>query len=412
MFKNIVTVFAPFTPNMGEQNQIKGLVTWLARCSRNSKNAKFVTNMELFMQNVTGNSLRCSDYASFSDFEKDMFICFDNYFKNRLIKPRLFVTALTQGEKEQAVYNAEAECRAIKNYYQQKKWGNIMTVIMTAKYGNYEVADLINLPEHQLSTQEFKQVKENLKLADKVFFSLGIVHNLTKTFIRQKYGQKRLQKIAEKYKNNKPNAVFCLGGRALGDDIVFDIDVAQKIWNKALEIKNKNYNVIIVNGPRTPNDVTDFLYKKCVENGEIDFYNSKKIAENDEERQPDKWRIYSGNFEKEFMIQAKKCNNIYPGILGLPNTIAIHTFDSFAACETASSGIPTAICRYVKINAQTRPDCYRLANSLLNGDYAIDLDDFSGENEPINIKLNRLPSVSRLFADKVIEKYLLFKRNE
>ena len=187
MFKNIVTVFAPFTPNMGEQNQIKGLVTWLARCSRNSKNAKFVTNMELFMQNVTGNSLRCSDYASFSDFEKDMFICFDNYFQNHLIKPRLFVTALTQGEKEQAVNNAEAECLAVKNYYKQKNWGNIMTVIMTAKYGSYEIADLVNLPEHQLSSQEFKQVSENPNLADKVFFSLGIVHNLTKTFIRQKY---------------------------------------------------------------------------------------------------------------------------------------------------------------------------------------------------------------------------------
>lgn len=411
MFKNIVTVFAPFTPNMGEQNQIKGLVTWLARCSRNSKNAKFVTNMELFMQNVTGNSLRCSDYASFSDFEKDMFICFDNYFQNRLIKPRLFVTALTQGEKEQAVNNAEAECLAVKNYYKQKNWGNIMTVIMTAKYGSYEIADLVNLPEHQLSSQEFKQFSENPNLADKVFFSLGIVHNLTKTFIRQKYGQKCLQKISEKYKNNKPNAVFCLGGRALGNDIIFDIEVAQKIWNKAIEIKNNGYNVIIVNGPRTPNDVTDFLYEKCIENKEIDFYNSKKIAENDEERQPEKWRIYSGKYEEDFILQSKKCNNIYPGILGLPNTIAIHTFDSFAACETASSGVPTAICRYVKINAQTRPDCYRLADGLLSNEYAINLDDFSGEIEPIKLKLKRLPSVSRLFAEKVIEKYLFFKRN-
>ena len=169
--------------------------------------------------------------------------------------------------------------------------------------------------------------------------------------------------------------------------------------------------MIIVNGPRTPNDVTDFLYEKCIENKEIDFYNSKKIAENDEERQPEKWRIYSGKYEENFILQSKKCNNIYPGILGLPNTIAIHTFDSFAACETASSGVPTAICRYVKINAQTRPDCYRLADSLLNNEYAINLDDFSGEIEPIKLKLKRLPSVSRLFAEKVIEKYLLFKRN-
>ena len=85
MFKKIVTVFAPFTPNMGEQNQIKGLVTWLARCSRNNKHAKFVSNMDLFMQNVTGNSLRCSNYASFADFENDMFICFDNYFQNKRV---------------------------------------------------------------------------------------------------------------------------------------------------------------------------------------------------------------------------------------------------------------------------------------------------------------------------------------
>ncbi len=66
------------------------------------------------------------------------------------------------------------------------------------------------------------------------------------------------------------------------------------------------------------------------------------IAESDEYRQPSKWLIYSGRNEDNFTKLAK-IGNIYPAVLEIENTLVVHSFDSYSSCETANSGIPTAI---------------------------------------------------------------------
>lgn len=86
------------------------------------------------------------------------------------------------------------------------------------------------------------------------------------------------------------------------------------------------------------------------------------------------------------------------------NTLVVHTFDSFACCETAASGIPTAICREVEIDRAVRPDCYRLADQLTAAGYAADFADFDGETEPRDLKLKVLPSVNSLLAKKIIDR--------
>nr|QIM10382.1 hypothetical protein PlAlph_1360 [uncultured Alphaproteobacteria bacterium] len=400
MFEKMVTAFALSTPNVGEQNQIKGLFAWMVKGCRKRPLACFAFNWDMFVQSVNGHSLRLSDYADYQDFEADVFSCLDAYFSRHLWTPRIFVTAYTQGENEKAAPNADASCQAIKAYYQQRRLGTVITVIMTAGAYDYQWADIVNIPRHMVDDDMRKALEQK---PEKFFASIGIIHNMTKTFIRQKFGQKRLQKVVGLLAPDRPNIVFCLGGRTNGDDIVFSLQNAAKIWEKAVALERKGYNVVFVNGHRTPDDVCDYFYEQSLKHGKIRFFNAKRIAADDVERISGNWRIYSGKYMEDFYRQQKEYGNVYPGILGLKNTLAVHTFDSFASCETASSGVPTAICRDVDINRQTRPDCYRLAEQLIGGGYAVDFADFDGNTEPLLLNLKKLPSVNKLFADKVAE---------
>jgi len=402
MLKRMVAGFALYTPNVGEQNQIKGLLAWLVKASRKNGAVHFAFNWDMFVGGAEGRLLRLSDYADYQDFEKDVFLSLDAYFAGHLLVPRVFVTAYTQGENENAAPNADAICRAVKVYYQERGMGEAVTVIMTAGAYDYQWADVVNVPGHMADDAERKILNGRKSF----FVSTGIVHNMTKTFIRQKFGQKRLQKAVKQIENGRPNIVFCLGGRTNGDDIVFGMKTAVKIWKKAAALEKRGYNIIFVNGHRTPNDVCDYFYEQSLKHGRIRFFNAKRTAVDDSERSPENWRVYSGPHEEDFRLQQKEYGNVYPGVLGLKNTLAVHTFDSFACCETASSGVPTAICRDVEINRATRPDCYRLADQMINGGYAIDFADFDGSTEPEKLALKKLPSVNKLFAEKVTAVYL------
>lgn len=162
--------------------------------------------------------------------------------------------------------------------------------------------------------------------------------------------------------------------------------------------------MIVVNGPRTPNEVTDYFYEQSLAaESKIAFFNSKQVARTDEERVPENGAFIRESTRKSF-ASGGKYGNVYPGVLGLENTLVVHTFDSFACCETAASGIPTAICREVEIDRAVRPDCYRLADQLTAAGYAADFADFDGETEPRDLKLKVLPSVNSLLAKKIIDR--------
>jgi len=402
MYRRLITSFALFTPNVGEQNQIRGLAVWLAKLGRKNKKFGTVLNFDIFAPNISGGSLRLSDYSDYSSFEKDVNMCLDAYFAAHLWTPRIFITSFTQGEKENAARNSDALCKAVKDYYLRNRKGEVVTVVVTAGVYDYAAADIVNIPEHMISDGDCRLIAGN---TEKFFVSTGIIHNMTKTFIRQKFWQKRLRRALSDMSDDAPTVVFCLGGRSNGNDIVFGLAEAEKIWHKIRRLTDRGYKAIIVNMHRTPNDVTDYFYEQSLQCSDVRFFNSKKIAEKDEERTLENWRVYYGPHEDEFRRQMAKYGNVYPGVLGRKNVIAVHTFDSFASCETASSGIPTAICRDVKINAATRPDCYRLADELISRKYAIDFDDFDGSVMPDSLNLKPLPMVNKVFARKVMDFY-------
>jgi hypothetical protein len=167
----------------------------------------------------------------------------------------------------------------------------------------------------------------------------------------------------------------------------------------------QGFGVAFVNGPRTPNDVTDYLYEQSLEKPQILFYNCKKIAKTDEDRTSDSWRIYSGKHEESFR-KMQKLGNIYQGLLGYKNTLVVHTMDTYASCETTSAGIPTAISSNgLYIDPVVRYDCINLFQ-LLCPKYAINFDEFVNitcnmKIEPQDLRPRVLSNPLRVFAETV-----------
>ena len=197
-----------------------------------------------------------------------------------------------------------------------------------------------------------------------------------------------------------------LGGRVNGPEIQFNMEYAKKLYQDAEKLSQYGYSIIIANGPRTPNDITDYLHEKSKNNPRILFHNCKTIATTDEDRSPSRWRIYSGKYEDEFNI-TKQIGNIYPGIIYFDNTMVMHTADSFASCESTSISIPTAISKTgIYIDSKIRHDCYVLYNMLCSK-YTLDWDEFVflATNigiEPKNFNPKELKNPTKLFVERVL----------
>ncbi len=395
--------FAPSMPKLGEFNQLRGVLSGLMR--RCDKEVHFSYNFDMCFENVAGTPLKRHLYADDETFERDIFHCLDVYFRRHLLVPKVFVTICSPEDVGYAASNVDAVCRVVKNYYAQRQMGKVVTVAVNSRMYNYRFADVVHVCGHLMNENDCRMMKIYPELKEKTFVSEGIIHNMTQTFIRQKFGQPKMKEIVETYQNGRPNVVFALGGRVEGQEIRFTLNNAERIFQRLQTLAKRVCNVIVVNGPRTPNNVTDYFCEKSLAAGSgISFFNSKPVARTDEERLPEKWRIYSGKYEELFRIQAEQYGNVYPGILGLENTLVVHTFDSFASCETAAAGIPTAICRETEIDPTVRPDCYRLADQLIDAGYVIDFSCFDGKKEPRELELKVLPNVNFLLAENIIAK--------
>lgn len=360
-----------------------------------------------------------TNFASYRVFKSRLFELLDAYFKGMRRKPKVFITVYNPTESHEPGRNADVLCRAVKEYYKEKKLGTVFTVVLSSRFYKYRYVDLINIPKHLMTFALRIRLLRNKALRKKVLVTMGTIHNFTAQNVADKYEE--LQKIMAKEKKNKSLAVvieklnryfdkkkhvvFCLGGRVEGSEIVFDINYAQKLYSDAKKLAAAGFGVVFVNGPRTPNSVTDYLYEKSLKSQDILFQNCKRIAQIKEDYSVSAWRIYSGPYEKEFKT-LQKIGNIYPAVLGAKNTLAIHTMDSYSACETASASIPTAVsCRGLFIDQAIRYDCTNLAQ-LLCPKYAIDFDDFVNvachmKIEPKDLHPHSLSSPLRVFAETV-----------
>ena len=225
--------------------------------------------------------------------------------------------------------------------------------------------------------------------------------NLKKT-PREPVLKQQIAKLRNFTRKSK-KVVICLGGRVEGSEIVFNVNYAKSLFEKCVALVRHGYGVAIVNGPRTPNDVTDYLYEAALSAPDIIFQNCKNIAGSDAERKV--WRIYSGRHEDEF-AKLKKLGNIYPAVLGYGNTLAVHTSDTYSCCETVSAGIPTAISSEgIFIDKSVRADCLNMLQ-LMTPKYALRFEDFVSLAcymgiEPQHLHPAVLSDLPRVFAEAV-----------
>ena len=358
-------------------------------------------------------------FKSYKEFKIQLFKLLDKYFEEKKLFPKVFITVYNPTESREPARNADVLCRAVKEYYKERHLGFVMTVVLSSKFYKYRYVDLINIPKHLMTFALRIRLIRNKILRKKVLVTMGTIHNFTAENVTLKYQELlntikkikgdslinlQIQKI-ESYLKKSKHVVFCLGGRVEGSEIIFDINYAQKLFNDAEKLVSAGYGVVFVNGPRTPNTVTDYLFEKALNNPNIVFQNSKKIAQIKEDYLASSWRIYSGVHENEFK-KLQNLGNIYPAVLGAENTLAVHTMDSYSACETASVSIPTAIsCRGIYIDQSIRYDCTNLAQ-LLCPKYAIDFDDFVNlacnmKIEPNDLRPRLLSSPLKVFAETV-----------
>ena len=422
-YKNIIP-FALAPADTGYRNQILGAFHALAELTGNIWNDEdlfILPDNSTSFQDVR-NALYASKFKSYNEFKKQVFILLDKYFEKQSFVPRIFITTYNATESNKAGENADMLCHAIKAYYIAHKLGRVMTVVLTSKYYKYRYVDLINIPKHLMTFSLRIRLIQNQSLRKKVLTTIGIIHSFNRDKIDNQYkileellsqfkDDEELKDIVKKfetYKRKSKKAVFCLGGRVEGSEIIFDINYIQKLYSDAEKLVRNGYGVIFVNGPRTPNNVADYLYEKTKTNPNIIFQNCKRLAQTAEDRVPSQWRIYSGPNEENFK-KMQKLGNVYPAVLAFDNTIVVHTMDSYASCETANVAIPTAISgKGLFIDPIIRYDCLNLA-LLLCPKYALDFDEFMNmacnmKIEPKDLHPRVLSSPLRVFAETAIKR--------
>ena len=424
MAKTDFSLMALGTPNTGELNQIYGAFKALEELTGNSYDYDKMFLLPLNVNSVheQKNKMVLSEYPDYPSFKDEIFKMLDRHLAQLKNPPRVFITVYTQLENYVAGKNIDAVCQAVKEYYKEHHLGNILTTVLTSRAHKYKYVDLINVPKHLLTLRSRIRLLRKPSLRKKVLVTVGIINNLSqkrikemkkelldnlKTFQNDEMLKSQIDKLNHFISASK-KIVICLGGRVDGPEINFNIQFAKKLFSDAEKMTKIGYSAVFVNGPRTPNDVCDFIYEQSLNNPDIVFHNCKNIAQSLEDRQPNRWRIYSGKYEDVFS-NMKKIGNIYPGILGFDNLLAVHTMDSYAGCETANAAVNTAICsKGLYIDPDIRRDCYNMYQ-LLCPQYAIDWDEFiyfsqNMKVEPKDLQPKVLSSPLRVFAENVLNK--------
>ena len=415
-------VMAWGTANLGYLNQIYGAFKALEDLTGNTYDYDNAFLLPVGINHVRDlkENMNLSKFSDYAAFKKEVFSILDNFLKSKKIAPKVFIVAYDQAENKAAGKNVDAVCRAVKEYYKEHNLGNVFTAVLTSQLHKYKYVDLINVPKHLLTLKSRIRLLRNAGLRKKTLITIGTINNFNRKLVKDK--KKDFIASLQKYKENPElltqiqklsnfiaspkKVVICLGGRVEGAEINFTLQFAKKLLSDAQKLVACGYGVVFVNGPRTPNDVSDFLYEQTCHEDNIVFHNCKNIAQSDEDRTPRRWRIYSGKYEKEFS-QMLIIGNIYPGILGFDNLLVAHTMDSYSCCETANAAITTAICtKGIEIDEEVRRDCYNLVQ-LLCPKFAIEWDDFVNFSqymnvEPKDLKPKVLSSPLRVFAETIL----------
>jgi len=431
---------------LGTNNQMRGVI--MAGAKSRQKGQKVPVSRTSLMKAQDGTLLHPKNFANLSDFEKAVDEAVKVYLKENEA-PEFVILPYDHAHGQTENQDIDALSLVLKTAFEKHKH-HIKTMVMASNLYDYQNVDLIHLGKHLLSDKDEKTLKDTPALKAKVVETLGVPSNISWSLIKNLAHLPAAEKILEKYgpfqrildghllygkdvaieKNRgKKNVLFSLGGITDNGAIGFDIHDAQKLYICAVALTQMGYNVIFTNSPRTPSDVTDYLFEKCREFNEknedlkekapafyrkfkqcrMEFFNSKKIAQNDEDAK--NFRNYNGKYKKEFEKQASEIGNIYPGVLDVCEFV-INTHDSFSyTSDAAALGIPSVVYTGNFIDKDIRPDCYKLFDLCHKGGYVISLDEAIHKIEHgEELKTKKMDDVSTQLVKAMKKALQKFKR--
>ncbi len=389
------------TKNGGEINQAAGFGLHLAKAleSVTSQENMFVKDKD------SADLLKYEHFETQEAFEAAITNAIEDHFETHQEKdvPEFFIIPYCQGDKH-PLENIDTWSKCVKNYYKKHALGDITCVTLTGKMQAYKHVDLVHMPSHALTAEDealIKKMKDHgTELGKKIVVTEGILHHMTPLSIKQAHQSVKIQKFVKdnNLDNDGPKVVYALGGKTADGNITFDMDVAKQVIEQAKRMQTNGVQVIMTNGPRTPEDVTDFLYEQSLELG-LPFVNFKPLAVTEDDKS--NWIKYNGKHYDTFKQQSEEIGNLLPGIYGLSNIAAIHTSDTYAICETASCGIPSA--SFEIPITEKRADCHKLRNDLLRDKRAVDAEVLTTKHPAeVAAMIEQMPNPMQTVVDKAI----------
>jgi len=398
------------TQGLGTNNQMRGVIMQGAKLRK--KGQKVPVSRESLLKSPDNMLLHPKNFESNAAFENAVNKAVDAYLAQNET-PDFIVLPFDHAHGATENKDVDTLSRAIKNAFATHGY-QIKTMVLASNLYDYQNVDLIHVGKHLLSAQDEQVLRTNPNLALRVVETLGVPSNISWSSIRNLANHPAAQKVLKKYQafkkvldgkllytkagilqaqRKKKNVLFSIGGITDNGTIGFDLNDAQRLFIRARALTEMNYNVIITNSPRTPSDVTDYLFEKCVEftlkrenlkekaplfykrykNCSVEFFNSKKIAQNEEDAK--NFRNYSGKYKEEFQKQAETVGNIYPAVLDVCEFV-VNTHDSFSyTSDAAALGIPSVVYTGNFIDKERRPDCYKLFDLCYEDGYVLSLDE-------------------------------------
>ncbi len=377
------------TDGLGINNQMRGIVIQGAKMRK--KGEKTPVSRDSLLKAVDGTLLHPRNFKDSEALEKAVQASIDAFLAENKA-PEFVVLPLDHSHKHQENEDVDTLSLAVKKAFAARGY-NVKTMVLASNLYDYQNIDLIHVGKHLLTPEDEKVLAQNPALKSRVVETLGVPSNISWTSIRNYAHRPVIEKILTKYRSYKKvlagkklcgkeaflqekkkqkNVLFSLGGITDDGAIKFDLTDAVNLMQAAATLKFNGYNIIFTNSPRTPSDITDYLYEKC-QIYHMDFFNSKKIAQTKEEAE--NFRNYSGKHKEEFIEQAEKIGNIYPAILDVCEFV-INTHDSFSyTSDAAALGIPSVVYTGNYIDKERRPDCYKLFDLCHKGKYVISLEE-------------------------------------
>ncbi|MBE6445578.1 MAG: hypothetical protein E7019_06000 [Alphaproteobacteria bacterium] len=385
---------------LGSDNQTRGIILEV------SKGKDIPVTKSQLLRSVDGKLLHRSQYPNDIEFRRAVFKTLSVYYNTLQDTgssfPDYFAIPFDQSKpKDEECESIDLLTAYIKDFAKHKGISTKAIALTSCVY-DYQNVDLIHVGRHQMSRADEILIKKHPELKDRLIITDGVPSNLNWINIEMQANSPQKSAELAKFKD-KEVALFSLGGKTSNGDIDFTISDAQKLLEGAKKLKSQGYQVIFTNSPRTPNNVTDFLYEACKAN-DFAFYNSKRITDNAQEA-IDNFTIYHGKYNQEFKQQAQNIGgNIYPAILSLCRNkgFVVNTWDSFSyTSDAAALGITSVVYNGNYINTTRREDCKRLLDNCRDAGYIKIFDDdfINLSNEDKKTKI--MPIVNKVICKEM-----------